>query len=449
MGAGFAVELSDLRGYAALVESAGADTTGLADYARSHVTDGDFGRILELITAEYEALIPAFHAVLDADGEGLRAMAGGLDAVRADYVTTDASVAQTFGQGARITDDGSPGAFGNIASLAAPAAPSGGGDLPEVSFGFLMDKVCDLIVWVGGPDPREYVTKWIVGDIAKASMQASAWEIVADCVKQVERKLASGASTIATTWTGRAATSASAHADRWVAALADQASGMDSMAGHLRDMIQQAMDMAQVVVDIIKTVVSMVSACLSSAYIPGVGAVEGDQDRQGGDHAGQQRPQGDHDVLERPDDDQGRHHHGRPRVHDRGPPAGSGPARVSAGPHDPDDRVALAWAELRRSMAAARVALDRARATPVHTPEERAQLQRDALSGGLGREMQELAEHVAAGRTSWGEVFEGTSPYSSLLDGHLTRMSVESAEAIRIAIVEDEDYDPLAPDPEV
>jgi hypothetical protein len=122
---------------------------------------------------------------------------------------------------------------------------------------------------------------------------------------------------------------------------------------------------------------------------------------------------------------------------------------VSAGPQDPDDRVALAWAELRRSMAAARAALDRVRSTPVHTPEERAQLHRDALSGALGREMQELAEHVDAGRTSWTEAFEGTSPYSSLLDGHLSRMSVESAEAIRLAILEDEDYDPLAPDPEV
>jgi len=59
-----AVELSDLRGWAAQVGQAGDDGSGLSSYASGHVTDGDFGSILDLIIGDHETLIPNFHRVL-------------------------------------------------------------------------------------------------------------------------------------------------------------------------------------------------------------------------------------------------------------------------------------------------------------------------------------------------------------------------------------------------
>jgi hypothetical protein len=113
------------------------------------------------------------------------------------------------------------------------------------------------------------------------------------------------------------------------------------------------------------------------------------------------------------------------------------------------DGISAAWAELRSTMTNARTALDRVRSRPVHTPEERDQLGRDAASGALGREMQELAQRIERRETSWAEVFEGTSPYAALLHEHLGTMATEYRQVIAEAIEDDEEFDPFAPDPEV
>lgn len=116
---------------------------------------------------------------------------------------------------------------------------------------------------------------------------------------------------------------------------------------------------------------------------------------------------------------------------------------------DPDGRIAAARLELQATLAFAREALDRRRARPVHTPDERAELHRDALSGRLGPDMQRIAQHIENGDESWQEVFEGIAPHGALFVGHLHRMSEEHAEAIRTAIEEDDEFDPQAPDPEL
>lgn len=113
------------------------------------------------------------------------------------------------------------------------------------------------------------------------------------------------------------------------------------------------------------------------------------------------------------------------------------------------DDLDAARRELQAALAAAREALDRRRATPVHTPEERAELHRDALAGRLGAGMQQLARYIENGDETWQEVFEGIAPHGALFDGHLSRMSDEHAEEIRIAIEEDDDFDPFAADPEL
>jgi predicted small metal-binding protein len=122
---------------------------------------------------------------------------------------------------------------------------------------------------------------------------------------------------------------------------------------------------------------------------------------------------------------------------------------MSQQPGPTNDAIEAARRELQATLAFAREALDRRRAVPVHTPDERAELQRDALAGRLGEDMRRLAEHIENGDESWQEVFEGIAPHGDLFHGHLTRMSDEHAEDIRTAIEEDEDFDPLAADPEL
>lgn len=267
-----AADLSDLRAWSRAVGKAGTDLDGAEAYARSHIADADFGRILELITGDYNAMIGQFHDCLDVDGQRLGATSDTIQAVAEDLQRTDEQVSQDFGIGRRIVAGGGGGGFPGASGVGAIPAPSSAGEeLPEVSFGYILDKCCDLIVWVGGPDPREYVTKWIAGDIGKASLHASAWDHLSDCVDGVQRNLSAGQAAISASWRGQAAASAAGKMEEWVDALAHQSGACAQVAAHVRDMVQQAVQVAQVIVDIIKTIISIVSAALSSAYIPGWG----------------------------------------------------------------------------------------------------------------------------------------------------------------------------------
>ncbi|MEI2712514.1 MAG: hypothetical protein V9G04_04250 [Nocardioides sp.] len=112
-------------------------------------------------------------------------------------------------------------------------------------------------------------------------------------------------------------------------------------------------------------------------------------------------------------------------------------------------QLAAARAELHNTMAHARAALDAAKVRLAPTREETEELQRQARSGELGEDMRELARHIDAGRTSWAEVFDGSSPYAELIRDHMTRMGEEHGEAARRAIEEDDDFDPDATSPGV
>lgn len=108
-----------------------------------------------------------------------------------------------------------------------------------------------------------------------------------------------------------------------------------------------------------------------------------------------------------------------------------------------DDDLETAYAGFRLALADAREHLARVAARPVHTPEQRAELEADALAGRLGPEMRTLAERVAARETSWAEVFEGTSPFSDLLVPHLTRMEERYADQWRARVWADPEFEPL------
>lgn len=108
------------------------------------------------------------------------------------------------------------------------------------------------------------------------------------------------------------------------------------------------------------------------------------------------------------------------------------------------DGIELALRELRQTVAATRAALARVQAQATTTPEERRELQAQARSGALGADMETIARHVESGETSWPEVFEGISPDTDLLRGHLERMLGQHAAGVRRQLLSDPGFDPLA-----
>lgn len=275
MAPDFTVEISDLRGWACQVGRASDDLDSARRYAAGNIADADFGRILETITGDYSAMLSQFHNILRADSTGLDHERAALNASADVYKSVDNRSRDHFSRLAgggtlHIVDDDVANGFNDFLFAATMLAPPGGSGvaLPEVSFGWILDKVCDLVIWVGGPDPREYVTRWIAGNIDKAALQVSAWQHVAGCVDAVDANLKSGKAAITHTWAGLASITAGAQMDKWGTCLADQSSKMRQMAGYLGDTVDEAVKMAQCVVDIIKEVISIVSAGLSNAAIP-------------------------------------------------------------------------------------------------------------------------------------------------------------------------------------
>ncbi|MGQ0837434.1 hypothetical protein [Actinokineospora sp.] len=269
------VELGDLRGWAAQTGRGSTDLGAAHGYASGNIADADFGAILELITGDYAALLPKMHTILERDSSGMGLEQGALSSCADAYRAADRAGEDRFvelgGSGAlNASDDGVANGFDDGGTAQAKLTPPNAANitLPEVSFGWILDKVCELVIWVGGPDPREYVTKWIAGDVNKASMQAVAWECVAACVEVVEANLKAGGAAIAQTWIGAASSASAAQMGKWSTCMVDQAAKMRAMSEHLKDMVDQSVKMAQCVVDIIKTVIDVVSAGLSNAAIP-------------------------------------------------------------------------------------------------------------------------------------------------------------------------------------
>jgi hypothetical protein len=59
---------------------------------------GDFGAILELITGDYEAMLPKVTSALATDGSRLEQTGDTLQSIRVDFERTDAHVAQLYGR---------------------------------------------------------------------------------------------------------------------------------------------------------------------------------------------------------------------------------------------------------------------------------------------------------------------------------------------------------------
>ena len=269
------VELADLRGWARQVGRAGADCGYLADYVTSFVPDGDFGPILAPIRTDYERLVARVNEVVPVDAVGLAETRAALQLAATKYAHTDARVAQDFGVGHAIVDDGRVGpGFGDTGPTRPDPPVCGGEVLPVVSLTWGFSQVNDLLVSVGGPDLRRELTDVVAGDIGKALAQASVWEGSARALAAISGNLAHGSRVVGRSWVGHAASSSHAHTEAWVAELGSQSETLAQVAEHLRDAVAQAVDVAQLVADAIQLVVTTVLAGLSLPSIPIFGQVQ-------------------------------------------------------------------------------------------------------------------------------------------------------------------------------
>ncbi|MGX7825681.1 hypothetical protein ACTG9Q_11370 [Actinokineospora sp. 24-640] len=112
---------------------------------------------------------------------------------------------------------------------------------------------------------------------------------------------------------------------------------------------------------------------------------------------------------------------------------------------DMEGRLRAAMADLDQVISRAQDDLYRFQRKNQPTREELQALQDAARRGELGGDMRELARRVERGQDSWQAIFSGASPHADLLRGHVERMVEENREAIRTALQENEEFDPLAP----
>jgi hypothetical protein len=269
----FSVELADLRGWAGQVGRAGGHCGQLEQYVATCVPDGDFGRILSTIQADYEQFSLQAREVLRLDAARLDDTRAALQHVARGYARTDSRVAQSFGPGAAITDDHSVRGFHDRGMTAPPWPAHCNEVLPQVTFGWAFDQLCRLVQDVLGWDLRRGLTDQIAGDVGKALEQADAWEFAGAAVGVVGDNVSRGARAVTTTWAGKAASSSHDYALEWVGSLDAQSRAMNHVAGHLRDAVTLAVDVAQVIVDFVKEMAYIVMAGWTFASIPIYGQV--------------------------------------------------------------------------------------------------------------------------------------------------------------------------------
>jgi uncharacterized protein YukE len=269
------VELADLRGWARQVGRAADGCGYLADYVRSFAPDGDFGPILALIRSDYERLVARVDEVLAVDAARLAETQAALQHAATRYAHTDARVAQDFGVGVAIVDDGRVDPrFGDTGPTTPEPPVCGGEVLSMISLTWGFSQANDLLVSIGGPDLRRELTDLVAGDIGKALTQASVWESSAQALAAIRGNLAHGSEVVGRSWAGEAASSSRALTDGLVAELGSQSDTLALVAEHLRDAVAQAVDVAQLVADAIQLVISTFVAGWTLPSIPIFGQLQ-------------------------------------------------------------------------------------------------------------------------------------------------------------------------------
>ncbi|MFD8098401.1 WXG100 family type VII secretion target [Nocardia fluminea] len=274
----FTVEIADLRGWSTQVGRSGTHLFEAHNFSARTINDANFGRIMDLLKGDYEKMVPAIHDVLLASTENMDKARRALATSAEEYVNADRNFAKSFADldaGIKVTviDDGVANGFddksGPTAHLKDPSSRAK--EIPTVTYGPLWDRVCDVLVFLGTPDPRLEVVRLISGDTMKASRQADAWRMLAELIDDVDENLKIGQGSISKTWKGNAANSASAHFGAWKTKFENQESVMRKVAKALDDAAEQAVEMAQNVADALVLIVSILTAALFKVSIPLVG----------------------------------------------------------------------------------------------------------------------------------------------------------------------------------
>lgn len=267
------VHLPDMRGYSALIDAIGTDCGALSAQAETYCSNADFGKILEDLTADYAALLPVLHDLLAEQETLMKDYAIAIDQLVVDYETTDDGVAREFGGDGITGGSGTNSAkFAQVSPLDYLASPyPSESDLPEVSFGYVFDKLAWALEKFCSWDVRAQVTDWIAGDVVDVSTQAKCWEIIGERIGDTRDNLGTGQSLVFQTWSGQAANSHAASMYGWDTALEDQATEFPQLGEYLRQVAEEAVNVAQLVVDCIRLAIDLILGAWSLMYVPVVG----------------------------------------------------------------------------------------------------------------------------------------------------------------------------------
>ncbi|GAB3017850.1 hypothetical protein GCM10011376_01610 [Nocardioides flavus (ex Wang et al. 2016)] len=270
MNAVMTVDLSELDAWAAQVQRASDDLSGIARNGGHGLVQTDFGPILETMMGAYHSLLPTVHQSLEDNGTGLRDHAEALRATARDFTLTEDGIVrrhQATGVDAR---DGSTG-FWDVADTTIRRATPTETNLPQVSLGFPYDTVCDLVRMLTGFDIRAELAERIGGDVVTASTQGSCFGALGTSMKGVAANLQGGSQTITRTWQGSTADAAIGQIGTWVGSLDRQAGQLVQMGRNIVQICRDAWQTALSVVQCVKAAVQTVSAALATMSIPGVG----------------------------------------------------------------------------------------------------------------------------------------------------------------------------------
>lgn len=265
------VDLPDLRGYAQLVDEIRFDLSTIHTQVETYCADADFGKIVEDLTDDYATLLPQLKELLAENATLMGSYAVALDQQALDFGRTDGAVADSFGGGGGVSGGSgtNTAAFAKVSPLSYLENPyPSESELPEVSFGFMLDKLCWALEKFCGWDLRAEVTDWIAGDVVGLSTQARCWEIVSGRLDSCEQNVTAGQIRVFETWSGQAANSHAAGMYGWTPALQDQSTGLATLGEHLKEVAAQAVSTAQFVVDCVRLAVDLITSAWALQYIP-------------------------------------------------------------------------------------------------------------------------------------------------------------------------------------
>lgn len=270
MNAVMTVDLSELGAWSAQVQRASDDLSGIARNGGRALVRTDFGPILETMMGAYHALLPSVHQSLEDNGTGMGDHAEALRATARDFTLTEDGVVRRHHAAGVDGRDGSSG-FWDVADTTIRRSGPTESSLPQISFGFPYDTVCDLVRMLTGFDIRSELAEKIGGDVVSACSQGSSFGALGQSMRGVAANLESGSRAITQTWQGGASDAAVEQIGTWVASLDTQAGQLVQMGQTVVQICRDAWQTALAVVECVKAAVQTVSAALATMSIPGVG----------------------------------------------------------------------------------------------------------------------------------------------------------------------------------